>query len=56
MQDLHNYILDFDAEQVYLELQFTNVNIVKNKEVALLQQTLNPKPFKKNWSFENPKP
>ena len=39
MQDLHNYILDFDAEQVYLELQFTNVNIVKNKEVTLLQQT-----------------
>ena len=49
---LHNCILDFDAEQVYLKLQVKNV---KNKEV-----TANPKSqaLGKNWSFEtlNPKP
>ena len=55
MQDFRNFVLQnciliFDAEQVYLKLQVTNV---KNKEV-----TANPKPqaLKKNWSFENPKP
>ena len=47
---LDNCILDFDAEQVYLEPQVTNL---KNKEV-----TANPKPqtLKKSWFFENPKP
>ena len=55
MQDFRNFALHictlhFDAEQVYLKLQVTNV---KNKEV-----TANPKPqaLGKNWSFENPKP
>ena len=40
----------FDAEQVYLKIQVTNV---KNKEV-----TANPKPptLEKNWSFKNPNP
>ena len=49
---LHNCILIFATEQVYLKLQLTNV---KNKEV-----TANPKPqtLEKKWSFEtlNPKP
>ena len=47
---LDNCILDFDAEQVYLKLQATNL---KNKEV-----TVNPKPqiLEKNWFFENPIP
>ena len=47
---LHNCILDFDAEQVYLKPQVINL---KNKEV-----TVNPKPqtLEKNWFFENPKP
>ena len=45
---LHNCILVFDAKQVYLKLQVTNL---KNKEV-----TVNPKPqtLEKNWYFENP--
>ena len=45
-----NCILDFDAEQVYLKLQVTNL---KNNEV-----TVNPKPqtLEKNWFFENPIP
>ena len=45
---LDNCILDFDAEQVYLKLQVTNL---KNNEV-----TVNPKPqtVEKNWFFENP--
>ena len=47
---LYNCILDFDAEQVYLRLQVTNL---KNNEV-----TVNPKPrtLRKNWFFENPLP
>ena len=47
---LDNCTLDFDAEQVYLKLQVTNL---KNKEV-----TANPKlqTLEKNWFFENPKP
>ena len=47
---LDNCILDFDAEQVYLKLQVTNL---KNNEV-----TVNPKPqtLRKIWSFENPIP
>ena len=47
---LDNCILDFDAEQVYLNPQVTNL---KNKKV-----TANPKPqtLEKNWFFENPKP
>ena len=42
---LHNCILVFDAEQVYIKLQVTNL---KNKEV-----TVNPKPqtLGKNWFF-----
>ena len=55
MKDFWNFVLDncilvFDAEQVYLKLQATNL---KNKEV-----TVNPKPqtLEKNWFFENPKP
>ena len=49
MKDFRNFVLDFDAEQVYLKLQVTNL---KNKEV-----TVNPKPqtLDKNWFFENPK-
>ena len=45
---LHNCILDFDAEQVYLKPQVINL---KNKEV-----TVNPKPqtLEKIWFFENP--
>ena len=47
---LHNCILVFDAEQVYLKLQVTNL---KNKKV-----TVNPKTptLEKNWFFENPIP
>ena len=46
---LDNCILDFDAEQVYLKLQVTNL---KNKKAADPKlQTL-----EKNWLFENPKP
>ena len=47
---LHNFIVIFDAEQVYLQPKVTNV---KNKEV-----TANPKPqtLQKTWFFENPKP
>ena len=47
---LHNCILDFDAEQVYLKPQVINL---KNKEV-----TVNPKPqtLEKKWFFENPIP
>ena len=47
---LDNCILDFDAEQVYLKLQVTNL---KNYEV-----TVNPKPqtLKKLWFFKNPIP
>ena len=47
---LHNCILDFDAEQVYLKTQVTNL---KNKKV-----TANPKlqTLEKNWVFKNPKP
>ena len=47
---LHNCILDFDAEQVYLKPQVFNL---KNKEV-----TANPKTqtLEKNWFFENPIP
>ena len=52
MKDFRNFVLDncifdFDAEQVYLEPQVTNL---KNKKV-----TANPKPqtLKKNWFFEN---
>ena len=47
---VHNCILVFDTEQVYLQLQVTSL---KNKEVAV-----NPKPqtLGKNWFFENPKP
>ena len=55
MQDFRNFvldncILDFDAEQVYLKPQVTNL---KNKKV-----TANPKPqtLEKNCLFENPKP
>ena len=55
MKDFRNFvlddcILDFDAEQVYLKPQATNL---KNKEV-----TANPKPqtLEKNWFFENPLP
>ena len=46
----HKWFLDFDAEQVYLKPQVTNL---KNKEV-----TANPKPqtLEKNWFFENPIP
>ena len=47
---LDNCILDFDAEQVYLKLQVTNL---KNNEV-----TANPKTqtLDKIWFFENPIP
>ena len=47
---LDNCILDFDAEQVYLKLQVTNL---KNNKV-----TVNPKTqtLEKIWFFENPKP
>ena len=47
---LDNCILDFDAEQVYLKPQVTNL---KNKEV-----TANPKTqtLEKIWFFENPLP
>ena len=47
---LHDCILVFDAEQVYLKLQDINL---KNREV-----TVNPKPqnLGKNWFFENPIP
>ena len=47
---LDNFILDFDAEQVYLKLQVINL---KNKQV-----TVNPKPqtLEKNRFFKNPKP
>ena len=47
---LDNCILDFDAEQVYLKPQVTNL---KNNKV-----TVNPKPQtrRKIWFFENPKP
>ena len=55
MKDFRNFvldkcILDFDAEQVYLKLQVTNL---KNNEV-----TVNPKTqtLEKIWFFENPKP
>ena len=46
----HNWILVFDAEQVYLKLQIINL---KNKEVAV-----NPKPqtLEKKRFFENPIP
>ena len=54
MMDFRNFVLDncilyFDAEQVYLKPQVTNL---KNKEV-----TANPKPqtLEKDWFFENPK-
>ena len=43
---LHNCILNFDAEPVYLKFQDTNV---KNSK----PETPNPE---KNWFFENPKP
>ena len=45
----HNCILVFDAEQVYLKLQVTNL---KNKEV-----TVNPKPqtLEQNRFCQNPK-
>ena len=53
MKDFWNFVLDdcifvFDAEQVYLKLQATNL---KNKEV-----TVNPKPqtLEKSWFFEKP--
>ena len=47
---LDNCILVFDAEQVYLKLQATNL---KNKEI-----TVNPYPqtLEKNWFFETPIP
>ena len=45
---LDNCILDFDAEQVYLKLQVTNL---KNKEV-----TVNPKPQTLEKKTLNPKP
>ena len=52
MKDFRNFVLDFDAEQVYLKLQVTNL---KNKEV-----TVNPKPqtLEKKWFSKtlNPKP
>ena len=48
---LHNCILVFDAEQVYLKLQVTNL---KNKEVTVVDPK--PRTLKKNWVFENPKP
>ena len=55
MKDFRNFVLDncilvFDAEQVYLQLQATNL---KNKEV-----TVNPKPqtLEQSWFFENPIP
>ena len=55
MKDFRNFvlddcILDFDAEQVYLKLQVTNL---KDKEV-----TVNPKTqtLRKIWFFENPIP
>ena len=55
MKDFRKFVLDncilvFDAEQVYLKLQATNL---KNKEV-----TVHPKPeaLEKNWFFQNPKP
>ena len=52
MKDFRNFVLDFDAEQVYLKLQVTNL---KNKEVTVnlkphtlekngFSKTLNPKP------------
>ena len=47
---LDNCVLDFDAEQVYLKLQVTNL---KNNEV-----TVKPKPqtLRKIWFLENPIP
>ena len=47
---LHNLILDFDAEQVYLKLQVTNR---KNKEVTVNRK---PQALEKNWFFESPIP
>ena len=38
---LDNFIFVFDAEQVYLKLQATNL---KNKEVTVNPKTLKPKP------------
>ena len=47
---LHNCILVFDAEQVYLKLQVINL---KNKEVIVNPQ---PQTLEKKCFFENPKP
>ena len=44
---LDNCILDFDAEQVYLKLQVTNLKnneVTVNPKTQTLKKTLNPKP------------
>ena len=57
MKDFRNSVLDncilvFDAEQVYLKLQATNL---KNKEVTAWVN-LKPQTPEKNWFFEKPIP
>ena len=47
---LDNCILDFNAEQVYLKLQVTNL---KKNEVTVNPNT---QTLEKIWFFENPKP
>ena len=47
---LDNFILVFDAEQVYLKLQATNL---KNKEVTVNSKS---QTLENNWFFENPEP
>ena len=52
MKDFWNFVLDncilvFDAEQVYLKPQATNL---KNKEVTVIPK---PQTLEKNWFFEN---
>ena len=49
---LHNCVLVFDAEQVYLKLQVTKF---KNKKVTTHPKLLTLE-TSKNWFFENPKP
>ena len=47
---LHNCILVYDAEPVYLKLQVTNLG---NKEVTVIPK---PQTLGKKWFFENPIP
>ena len=59
MKDFRDFVLDtcilvFDAEQVYLKLQATNL---KNKEVTV-NPKVGPQPqtLEKSWFFEIPTP